>query len=153
MALWNKICCAVDFSEPSRLAMEDAAALAKQLGAELTLLHVHELPTAATTGMLVSPPELFAAAVTEVEHKLEVWRVEAEQLACRPVRMKVVPGAAAAEIGRFATEEGMDAIVVATHGRTGLRRLLIGSVAERVVAQADCPVVVIRHPVNRIEPD
>ncbi len=153
MAFWNKICCAVDFSNPSRLAMEDAAALAKQLGVDLTLLHVHELPTAETTGMLVSSPGLFAAAVEEAERKLELWRAEAEQLACRPVRMKVVPGAAAAEIVRFATDEGMDAIVMATHGRTGLRRLLLGSVAERVVAQADCPVVVIRRPVKRIEPD
>lgn len=142
---WTRICCAVDLSEPSRVAMREAAALAKQLGAELTLLHVYQAPTGASTGMLVSPPELFDAAAREVERKLESWRLEAEQLAGRPASLKIVPGGAAAEIVRFATEARMDAIIVATHGRTGIQHLLLGSVAERVVTQADCPVVVVRQ--------
>ncbi len=152
MAIWNRICCAVDFSEPSRIAAEDAALLAKQLGAELTLLHVYEPPAVATTGMVVSPPDLFAAAAAGVEREFESWRAEAERLAGRPVHLKVVLGGPAAEIVRFAQEERMDVIVVATHGRTGVRRLLLGSVAERVVAHADCPVVVVRRP-QRVEPD
>jgi nucleotide-binding universal stress UspA family protein len=150
MAIWNKICCAVDFSEPSRIAVNEAM-LAKQLGAELTLLHVHQ--EGATAERLVSPPELFTSAVTEVEHKLEGLRAMAERLASRPVRGKVVLGRAGAEIVRFAEEEAMDAIVVATHGRTGVRRLLVGSVAKQVVELAGCAVVVVRRPRPRIEPD
>ncbi len=145
MSTWTKICCAVDLSEPSRLALEQAAALAKDLGAELLLLHVYESPTATATGMLVSPPEFFAAAEREVQRKLDAWRQEAERLAGRSVTVSVVPGGAAAEIIRFAAEQHVDAIVVATHGRTGIRRLLLGSVAQRVVAEAACPVVVVRR--------
>jgi nucleotide-binding universal stress UspA family protein len=151
MAIWNKICCGVDFSEPSRIAVEEAATLAKQLDAELTLLHVYQV--AGTAEMGGSLPELFPSAVKEVEHELEGWRAMAERLVSRPVRSKVVQGKAGSEIVRFAADEAMDAIVVATHGRTGIRRLVMGSVAKQVVELADCAVVVIRRPRPRIEPD
>ena len=61
-----------------------------------------------------------------------------------PVGGRVLPGEPAAEITRLAREEGFDVVVLATHGRHGLKRLLMGSVAERVVREAPCSVVVAR---------
>jgi nucleotide-binding universal stress UspA family protein len=79
------------------------------------------------------------------------WRVEAEPLACRPVRRKVVPGAAAVEIVCFATEgDGRyDIIVMGTHGRTGREKVAFGSVAQRVVLDAPCPVLVVHPRIRR----
>lgn len=137
MAIWKKICCAVDFSEPARLALEDAAALAKDLAADLTLLHVCEA---------AGEPERAGGTVVELQRKLEGWRAEAARLAGRPVHGKVVVGNPVAEIVRFAREERMDAVVVGTHGQNVERHLLLGSVAERVLGQAECTVIVTRRP-------
>ncbi len=141
MAAWNKICCAVDFSEPSRFAMLEAADLAKRFGANLALVHVYEAPPT-----ISSVPEVLEQAKREMDRKMESWRAEAERLAGRPVQAEVVAGEAAAEIVRFAKERFMELVVLATHGRTGVKHLVLGSVAEKVVRQADCEVLVVRRP-------
>jgi universal stress protein A len=144
MAQWTKICCPVDFSEPSRVALEEAADLARRYGAALTVLHVFE-PGGAAAGELQAPmPELFAATEKELERKLAGWRLEAERLGAPAVEQAVVSGAAGREIAAFAREGGHDLVVMGTHGRTGLRHLIIGSVAERVIREAHCPVLVVR---------
>ncbi len=145
MSEWKKICCAIDFSDPSRFAMEEAADLARRLQADLTLLHVYEPPLPASPEMLVSPPELFEQGVREMERKMEGWQLEAERIAGRPVPSTVLGGNPADEILRFLREGFFDLLVMATRGRTGLKRLVLGSVAERVVRQADCPVLVVRR--------
>lgn len=141
MAEWKKICCAIDFSEPSHLAMEEAASLARRFEAELTLLHVYE-------ERAVSPEILLAKyeqAAPELEKKVGGFQREAEQIAGRPVRTVLLTGSAAAtEIGRFVREGSFDLAVMATHGRTGLARVVLGSVAERVVREAECSVLVVR---------
>ncbi len=144
MGEWKKICCAIDFSEPSRLAMEEGARLALRCQAELTLLHVHEVPTVASTETL-SPRKLLERALEEAERKLAGWKADAERIAGRPVRSMVLTGEAAPEILRSVREQPFDLLVVSTHGRTGLKRLVLGSVAERVVREADCPVLVARR--------
>ncbi len=146
MIEWKRICCAVDFSTPSRSALEEAAALARRWGADLTLLHVYAMPTTVSDAMLVAPPELFDQARVEVERKVDGWRAVAEEIAGRPVTATVRQGPAASEIVRFLQEGKFDLAVVATHGRTGLRHLVLGSVAERVVREAPCPVLVTRPP-------
>jgi len=145
MGSWRRICCAVDFSETSRLAMEEAAALARMSGAELTLVHVPEGP-GPSASTVVAPPELFESMAAEAEGKLEAWRREAESSAPPPVRARTLAGPPAAEIVRFAAEVGADLVVIGTHGRRGIRRLVLGSVAERVVREAHCAVLVVRGP-------
>jgi nucleotide-binding universal stress UspA family protein len=141
MADWKKICCAVDFSEPSRLAMQEAADLARRLQAELTLLHVYE-PRAPSPELLL---EKLEEATAHLEREMGRLQVEAGEIAGRQVRTIILTGNVIAEILRYVRDGGFDLVVTATHGRTGLKRVLLGSVAERVVREAGCPVLVIRR--------
>ncbi|HTN54433.1 MAG TPA: universal stress protein [Anaeromyxobacter sp.] len=145
MIPWLKILCALDFSEGSRSALEYAADLTHRFGAELTLLHVREAPRRAELHIL-SPPELEAAEEAEVARALDRWREEAERLAGRPVHTMVASAPPAEEIVRLARAGSFDLVVTGTHARKGLGRLLLGSVAERVVREAPCPVLVARAP-------
>ncbi len=140
---WKKICCAVDFAEPSRVAMEQAADLTKRFGAELTLVHVAVLPPPAANDVLVSPRTLVSMQTREYEETLARWRADAEGRAGRPVRSRVLSGDPTEEIVRHAREEGCDLVVVGTHGRTGIPRVVLGSVAERVARRLPCPVLVV----------
>ncbi len=140
MSEWKKICCAIDFSEPSRFALEKAAELARRLQADLTLLHVYEA-RAVSAEVLVSK---FEQAAPDLDRKMTSWQGEAEQAVGGPVRSVVLTGSAASEILRFVREGGFQLLVMATRGRTGLKHLLLGSVAERVVREADCQVLVVR---------
>ncbi len=141
----EKICCATDFSEPSRIAMLEAAELARRLDAELELVHVQTPPPTAGTDVLAANVEVAETALAELEKSMAMWRDEAERLVGRAVRSTVRAGDAAGEIVRHAREHGIDLIAVGTHGRTGLRRLVVGSVAERIVREAPCAVVVARR--------
>ena len=143
MASWTKICCPVDFSETSRAALEEAAELARRYEAELALVHVFE-PPAATADLMVAPPEMFEQTAKDLERKLELWKGEAERRGAKVVRAVVMTGAAATEAVRFAREGGYDLVVMGTHGRRGIRHLVLGSVAERVVREAPCAVLVVR---------
>lgn len=145
MATWRNICCAIDFSESSRLALEEAADLARRFDARLSLIHVFEAAPAATTEGIFSPPDLIEQMSIELSRKLESWKAEAERRADRPVGQSVLAGDPATEIVRFAREGEFDLVVTGTRGRTGLKHLLLGSVAEKVVRQAHCPVLVARR--------
>jgi nucleotide-binding universal stress UspA family protein len=142
--IWKKICCAVDFSEPSWIAMEHAADLAGRLRADLTLVHVRPPAPPAATDVLVSSRGVAEVEARQAEETLEVWRADAEARAALPVRARVLLGDPALEIARFAADEGTDLVVLGTHGRSGFSRLLLGSVAERVLRHAPVPVLVIR---------
>jgi nucleotide-binding universal stress UspA family protein len=145
MAEWKRICCAIDFSEPSRLAMREAAELARRLGGHLELLHVHALPPPAVDiEATPASAELVETPVRELHDSMTPWREEAAGIAGRPVGATITPGGAADEIVRFARDHPTDVLVLGTHGRAGLARLLLGSVAERVVREAPCSVLVIR---------
>jgi universal stress protein A len=144
MAEWRRICCAVDFSDPSRFAMEEAADLARTFRAQLTLLHVEEPAPVMPIDVIVPTPSTFETVSVDVARCVAAWRTEAAARAGSPVRSAVRLGAPAEEILKFAREEAMDLVVLGTHGRTGLKHLVLGSVAERVVRQAPCPVLVVR---------
>jgi nucleotide-binding universal stress UspA family protein len=139
--------CPVDFSDTSRHALQVAADLARRLRVELTVLHVHPLPveTGPEGGLVVGP--LMNEARYAAEQELEAWRREAAVLAGKEVTVKgqCALGSAADDIVRIARAKGAGAIVMGTHGRTGLARALMGSVAERVVRTAPCPVLTV-HP-------
>jgi nucleotide-binding universal stress UspA family protein len=142
---YGSICCAIDFSEPSRFAMLEAAELARCLGAELELVHVHAPPSVLERDMLVAPEDAQASPSAEAEELMRMWRSEAERLTGRAVSSTVLPGDAASVVGALARERPFDLVIVGTHGRRGVRRFMLGSVAERIVREAPCTVVVVRH--------
>lgn len=146
---WLEILCAVDFSRGSEATLEVAADLARRHGGALTLLHVREPPPAAGGRGFVPPPGPSEAEAVEIGRSLDRWRAEAARRSGGEVHTAVATGSPASEIVRLARERPFDAVVVGTHGRTGLGRLVLGSVAERVVREAPCPVVVVRPRVDR----
>ncbi len=137
MSAWKTICCAVDLSDASRLALVESADLARRSGGELTLLHVHVPPQAVA-------PLVFEEAQDDAERTFESWRKQAERLAGRPVRSILAVGDPATEVLRYVHEAAPDLLVTGSHGRTGLARMMLGSVAERLVRHATCPVLVVR---------
>jgi nucleotide-binding universal stress UspA family protein len=147
-----KVLCAVDFSEYSDYALAYAVHLAKAFGSELKLLHVVELPFLPSYS-LAGVPDL-SIPVEEIERGA---REKLQELVarCRAVYEKVDgdvrTGTAFVEIISYARETDADLIVVGTHGRTGLRHMIIGSVAEKVVRKAPCPVLSVKHPSHQFE--
>jgi nucleotide-binding universal stress UspA family protein len=129
-----------DFSAPSQQALTYAFELAQKVGAKLSLLHVIEVPVYAIE---VSLP----LQDLEQDARRGLARVLPEAAAAHvDVTRLVAMGVPYEQILATATAEQVDLIVMATHGRTGLRHLAMGSVAERVVRMAPCPVLTIRSP-------
>jgi nucleotide-binding universal stress UspA family protein len=125
--------------------MLQAAELARRFESDLTLLHVHAPPPSLATDMLVTPQELGAMERLELERTLAAYKDEAQRVSGRAVATAILSGDAATEIVAFAREHACDVLVIATHGRTGLKRLVLGSVAEKVIRGAPCSVVVARR--------
>jgi len=120
----KKILCPVDFSEISANALEYAVFLASHHHAELLLLHVVEhLHEFEHYQILVFTPQ-------ELSEKMEEHAYEALNKLAEPIKE--------------ATEKDMDLIVMGSHGRTGISHMLMGSVTEKVVRKANCPVLVFR---------
>lgn len=136
----NKILVPVDFSTPTRAAVQTATSLAKDHGATIVLLHVEEPPLAYGGGELYYGVE--APDVNALRKMLEEVRPSDPNVFCT---RRLVTGDPAAAIVRVAEEEGADMIVMSTHGRTGVTRFLMGSVAEEVVRKAPCPVLTLRQ--------
>ena len=145
---WKRICCPIDFSDASRAAMEVAADLARRTGAELWLLHAYPVPGYTfPDGSVVASPKMLQDLADGAQRHLDEWRTQAEGLGAPRVETAKEAGEPAAEIVAFARERGMDLLVLGTHGRTGLEHALMGSIAERVVRKAHCPVLTVRPPV------
>jgi universal stress protein A len=132
-----------DFSEHAKQAVTAAFELAQTFGAKLSLLHVIEVPAYAIE---VSLP--LEALERDARRELALLLPEAEVAHVAVTRL-VNMGVPAQTILETATSEEVDLIVMATHGRTGLGHLVLGSVAERVVRLAPCPVLTIRPLENR----
>jgi nucleotide-binding universal stress UspA family protein len=137
-----------DFSEPSENAFHVACALARDYKAQLILLNVVVVPTAVYGEGIIPPPGPFDEE-EELQERLQKLRPSDPSVSVSQVIAEGVP---AAEILRVAREKHADLIVMGTHGRTGLRRLLMGSVAELVVRGADCPVLTVKMPFPESEP-
>ncbi len=143
---WKRICCPIDFSDASRAAMEVAADLARRNGGELTLLHAYPVPGYTfPDGSVVASPKMMQDLSDQATRHLGEWRAEAEALGAPRVSTLTAVGEPAAEIVAHAGEQGVELLVLGTHGRTGLEHALMGSVAERVVRRARCPVLTV-HP-------
>ena len=144
MTEFHRICCPIDFSEWSRVAMEQAARMVRQDGGGLTLLHVTETGWPGAQGPFAPPPHGPGGDVTTL---LSAWTAEADSLAGGAVSSVLLSGPVAAAIVSFARDVPSDLIVMSSHGRTGFRRLVLGSVAEEVVRTAPCPVLLVRREV------
>jgi nucleotide-binding universal stress UspA family protein len=136
-----------DFSECGNYALSYAASLARTFDASIICVHVIEpiVPTVGYSGMTAPMP---VADITDqleesAEHELPKF-AECEECEGLKVEELIVHGDAAAEIVRVAKERGVDLIVISSHGRTGLGRMLFGSTAEAVVRHASCPVLVVK---------
>jgi universal stress protein A len=143
----HNILCPSDFSELCAPAVHLATALARDHGAKLTLLHVIHLPPVsyAEWGIVHSP---IAPVNAEVMEALKKLAPADKSITCD---FEIVDGFPGEEIVRVAKERNCDLIVMGTHGRTGLSRVLTGSVAEEVLRAAPCPVLTIRAPVPEAE--
>ena len=136
-----------DFSTASDAALEHAAALAKSTGASLLIVHVEEPPLAYGGGELYyglpePDPTRILAMLEDVKPKD----------AAVPFTHRLAMGDPAAEICRIAAEEKAAMIVLGTHGRTGMFRLLMGSVAESILRHAPCPVLAYRQSAPKPQP-
>ena len=140
----SRILAATDFSEGSRIALRYAGMLRRQTGATLHVLHVVEDPT--TTGVW---PDVYLAELPDLRAELVAFAkasltAETRRLRLSGVTTEVGVGPTAQVIAAMAEHHRSDLIVMGTHGRTGLSHVWLGSVAERVMRLAPCPVLTVR---------
>jgi nucleotide-binding universal stress UspA family protein len=144
----HRILVPTDFSKWSQNALTYAVAFAEKFGAEIHLLHVVQdlalfIPEAVMMAPPMAPPvEQFVTAARAALERV----VRELALPALPIHPEVAEGVPFDEIIRCAREKDVDLIVMGTHGHTGLAHMLLGSVAEKVVRKAPCPVLTVRHP-------
>ena len=139
----SRVLAPVDLSEQSSMVVNHAAALSDAYGAPLDLLHVVEEAAYPSAYGLDATSTNQPNVQNRAREALETLAGELE-MRPDPVHIHVLAGNAARDIVEFADEHEADLIVMATHGRTGLERFLIGSVAEKVVRRAPCPVFTLK---------
>jgi nucleotide-binding universal stress UspA family protein len=137
----NRIICATDFSGCSRFTIPTGVALAKEFGARLYICHVVDFPLMSAYGEAIRDPALDKDRITrdageEISALMGEQAVEWESL--------VVLGRTADEIERLSSEKDADLVISATHGRSGLKRLVLGSVTEHLMRRLACPLLVVR---------
>lgn len=137
---YKKILFATDFSPASVEALHYATSLARDSGAKLLITHIEEAPTAYAAGEMMLPPIDYPNP--EIRKMLEAVVPDDPAV---PFEHHLEMGSPAEEIVSLSNEHRVDLIVMGTHGRTGLRRVLMGSVAEAVMRHAECPVLTLRH--------
>lgn len=143
MALPKTILVPTDFGASSEHALSYAVDMAKALGAELVLLHAYEIPMVGfPDGNLIATPEITSRIIEGAQVGLRK-AVEQHGKAGVSMRTLLKQGATWRTITETATELGAGMIVMGTHGRHGLPRALLGSVAEKVVRMAHCPVLTV----------
>jgi nucleotide-binding universal stress UspA family protein len=140
----HKILVPTDFSTGGKTALDTATSLAKERGAQLLIVHVEEPPLAYGGGELYYGLEEPDRAQLEKMLK-EVVPSDASVV----VEHRLLMGNPASAIVHFAEKEAVDMIVMPTHGRTGLARVLMGSIAEEVVRKAKCPVLIVKSAPQR----
>ncbi len=142
----SKILYATDYSELSQEALKYATSLAKAADSTMLITHVSDLELYPVGELFDEPVE---PSPQELEQLQAVLPTDAS-VACEHCLLHAPPSSEnihpAEEIVKYAAQESVDAIVIGTHGRSGLSRLLAGSVASDVMRQADCPVVIIKMP-------
>jgi nucleotide-binding universal stress UspA family protein len=148
MIVLKTILVATDFSEPSDAALAYGRELARTFRAQLVVVHVAEnlVTFGGADGFVALEPDLQRDLAAAAKRRLAalISAEDVEQLSARTVLL--TSNTTAASITDYAKEANVDLIVIGTHGRGGIAHLLMGSVAERVVRTAPCPVLTVRHP-------
>jgi nucleotide-binding universal stress UspA family protein len=139
MLVINTILHPTDFSESSEFAFQLACSLARDYAAQLVLVHVVELPKAYAVEGFVAPP--YTTDLKQNRQRLLQIQQSHKNI---QIDQRLVEGDPISGILCVAEDCHCDLIVMGTHGRTGLGRLLMGSVAEQVVRKAPCPVLTVR---------
>jgi nucleotide-binding universal stress UspA family protein len=138
----KSIICATDFSDFSNHAVSYAIAFAQEFGAKLYMCHVIDLSYAATYGRRPDPQEVEDQIINYASERLE-GSIGGKPINWEPLISK---GRASDEIARMAEEIGVDLAISATYGRSGFKRLVLGSVTERLVRTLCCPLLVVHSP-------
>jgi nucleotide-binding universal stress UspA family protein len=152
----RRILLPTDFSGCANYALPYAAAIARATGATIICLHVVEpiAPAVGYSGLAEPMPIADISEQLEDSAERELPQLAGcEDFSGLDVEEVIVHGDAAAEIVRVASEREVDLIVVSSHGRTGLGRIIFGSTAEAVVRHASCPVLVVKPPPQEEESD
>jgi nucleotide-binding universal stress UspA family protein len=145
MKPFTKILVPIDFSAHAQQALHIAADVSARYDASVTIVHVYQ-PVALTLpeGFMLYTPKQLADLMSEFSKLLDRAKQDAEAAGARRVETSQLQGGVATEITEFARAKGFDLIVMGTHGRTGLRHVALGSVAERVLRMAPCPVLTVK---------
>ena len=142
---FRNVLCPIDFSEESRHALERAAELAAPGAAGIALLHVIE--PAVALGNLPMGENNLPAVDRRAAHELAGWASDLEKRVSVPVRTEIRIGRPGVQtLGVLDADPTFDLVIMGSHGRTGIRRVLLGSVAEKVLRHAACPVLIVRSP-------
>lgn len=143
----KKILFAADFSESSSSSLPYAVDFAKRYGAKLYLVHViYDISKSSGSHVPhVSLEEMYKDMEKNAKAELEKCYIE-EMRTLKDVEHVVLKGTPYEEICRFVEKNKIDLIVIGTHGRKGLDRMLFGSTAEQIVRHAPCPVLTVRMP-------
>jgi nucleotide-binding universal stress UspA family protein len=147
MKPFRKILVPVDFSAYSLESLDYAVELARRFEATIGIVYVYQPTSYAVPDSfeLFSPSQL-AAMESEFERRLQATRDEVVASGIENVETRLLMGMPATEIVSYAEANAYDLIVMGTHGRSGFGHALLGSVAEKVVRQAPCPVLTVRLP-------
>ena len=144
-----KILVATDFSEGSRPVVNQALKIADKFDADLLLLHVLHDPAEA--------PGFYSAKkagrkvlrnMEEAASQMMAEFVEKNLKKRKKIETRIIPGLPADQIVNLSKKEKVDMIVLGTHGRSGLKRLMLGSVTDRVLRENTCPVLVVHNPTS-----
>jgi nucleotide-binding universal stress UspA family protein len=149
---FHKILLPTDFSETAETALHYARELARHFGAELHLVHVGEDPTLLTGWPVLPagpPPDVADEVATVLRERLTNLLTPEERAELKAEVHVIIGESTGLAISRYAAEGEFELIVMGTHGRGALLHTLMGSVAEKVVRSAPCPVLTIRHPSHR----
>jgi nucleotide-binding universal stress UspA family protein len=137
----KSIICTTDFSDYSNHSIRYGIALAKEFRAKLYVCHVVDLPSAGMYGETIPDPVEQQHRIMNYTHEQLKEFIGEESFDWEPL---ITVGHAASEIARMAEEKEVDLAISATHGRSGLRRLILGSVTERLMRTLPCPLLVVR---------
>ena len=142
MTRFQHILVPVDFEEPSREALEVAVDFALRFEAKLTIVHAWEIPPYVYVGVAYLPADLWTAVEQAATEELATTLAEVRKRLPRAESI-LAKGSAALAVLAAAEQSGADLIVMGTHGRRGVSRAFLGSIAERVVRSSPVPVLTI----------
>jgi nucleotide-binding universal stress UspA family protein len=141
---FQKILCATDFSAGSKQAIRTAARIANERDAELVVAHAWHIPPLMYPGDPIFPPVVIDQFAADAQRGLDEAMQLATSAGAKRVTSKLLTGLPWAELSELLDKQQFDLCVMGTHGRTGLSRVLLGSVTEKVVRHAPCSVLVVR---------